>query len=97
MAELLRNWDCPAFLLVAGGSSILAGDAPNDAAGWSCGLGDDNATQRGVLARYLSDWGMSVTTADSGERALFRRLSVFAGGWTLADAGSVCAVLCVPV
>ncbi|HYB16095.1 MAG TPA: LuxR C-terminal-related transcriptional regulator [Streptosporangiaceae bacterium] len=29
---------------------------------------------------------------DSGERALFRRLSVFAGGWTLADVGSVCAV-----
>jgi predicted ATPase/DNA-binding NarL/FixJ family response regulator len=29
---------------------------------------------------------------DSGERALFRRLSVFAGGWTLADVGSVCDV-----
>ncbi len=29
---------------------------------------------------------------DAGERALFRSLSVFAGAWTLADAGSVCAV-----
>ena len=29
---------------------------------------------------------------DSGERGLFCRLSVFAGGWTLADAGSVCLV-----
>ena len=27
---------------------------------------------------------------DPGERALFRTLSVFAGGWTLADAASVC-------
>jgi thiamine biosynthesis lipoprotein len=28
MAGVLREWDCPSFLLVAGGSSILAGDAP---------------------------------------------------------------------
>jgi thiamine biosynthesis lipoprotein len=28
IAELLRQWDCPSFLLVAGGSSILAGDPP---------------------------------------------------------------------
>ena len=29
---------------------------------------------------------------DAGEGALFRKLSAFAGAWTLADAGSVCAV-----
>jgi predicted ATPase/DNA-binding NarL/FixJ family response regulator len=29
---------------------------------------------------------------DAGERAVFRRLSVFAGGWTLADVASVCAI-----
>jgi predicted ATPase/DNA-binding CsgD family transcriptional regulator len=29
---------------------------------------------------------------DQAERALFRRLSVFAGGWSLADAAIVCAV-----
>ena len=28
---------------------------------------------------------------DLGERALFRRLSVFAGGWTLADAAACAA------
>ena len=29
---------------------------------------------------------------DPGEQAVFRRLSVFAGGWTLADVASVCAI-----
>ena len=61
MAELLCEWDCPSFLLVAGGSSILAGAAPGDAAGWSCGLGDDNATQRLFLAHEsLSGSGLAV-------------------------------------
>jgi thiamine biosynthesis lipoprotein len=61
MGELLRNWDCHSFLLVAGGSSILAGAAPGGAAGWSCGLGDDNATQRLFLAHEsLSGSGLAV-------------------------------------
>ena len=46
MAEVLCEWDCPAILLVAGGSSILAGDAPPGTPGWSCGLGDDSSLQR---------------------------------------------------
>jgi FAD:protein FMN transferase len=61
MAELLRSWDCTSYLLVAGGSSILAGDAPHDAAGWSCGLGDDNAPQRLMLTHTsLSGSGLAV-------------------------------------
>jgi thiamine biosynthesis lipoprotein len=61
MAELLRSWDCPSFLLVAGGSSILSGSPPKDTAGWSCGLGDDHATQRFFLTyASLSGSGLAV-------------------------------------
>ena len=61
MAELLRSRDCLSFLVVAGGSSILAGDAPKDSPGWSCGLGEDNATQRLFLRHAsLSGSGLAV-------------------------------------
>jgi thiamine biosynthesis lipoprotein len=61
MAEVLREWDCPAFLLVAGGSSILAGEPPAGTAGWSCGLGDDNSPQRFWLKNgSLSGSGLAV-------------------------------------
>ena len=61
MAEVLREWSCPAFLLVAGGSSILAGNAPAETAGWSCGLGDDNSPQRFWLKNSsLSGSGLAV-------------------------------------
>ena len=33
MAEELADWNCPSFLLVAGGSSILAGEPPPKAPG----------------------------------------------------------------
>jgi thiamine biosynthesis lipoprotein len=60
-AEIMREWDCPAFLLVAGGSSILAGDSPAGAAGWSCGLGENNSTDRYWLAQCsLSGSGLAV-------------------------------------
>ena len=49
---------------------------------------DVPARQRAL--RSAITW--SYDLLDPGERAVFRRLSVFAGGWTLADAGGVCAV-----
>jgi len=61
MAELLREWSCPAFLLVAGGSSILAGEAPAARPGWSCGLGEDNSPCRYWLKNVsLSGSGLAV-------------------------------------
>ena len=61
MAAELTEWDCPAFLLVAGGSSILAGEAPPDSAGWSVGLGEDNSEPRYLLKRCaLSGSGVAV-------------------------------------
>jgi len=61
MAEILREWSCPAFLLVAGGSSILAGDAPAGTAGWDCGLGEDHSPHRYFLKNSsLSGSGLAV-------------------------------------
>jgi thiamine biosynthesis lipoprotein len=85
-AELIREWDCTAFLLVAGGSSILAGDAPTELPGWSCGLGDDNARQRFFLTHAsLSGSGLEV----QGEHILDPRTGRAAArqnrAWVLAD------------
>jgi thiamine biosynthesis lipoprotein len=61
MAEVLGEWDCPAFLIVAGGSSILAGDSPPDLTGWSCGLGDNDSPHRLLLKNCsLSGSGLAV-------------------------------------
>lgn len=86
MAEVLREWSCPAFLLVAGGSSILAGSAPAGLAGWSCGLGEDNSPRRYWLKNAsLSGSGLAVKGRHildprTGQPA--RRLS---RAWALCD------------
>jgi len=61
MAEVLREWSCESFLLVAGGSSILAGNAPPGTAGWLCGLADDQSPRRYRLNHCsLSGSGLAV-------------------------------------
>jgi FAD:protein FMN transferase len=86
MAEFFSEWDCPAFLLVAGGSSVVAGDAPPDTSGWSCGLGDDNSPLRHQLKNTsLSGSGLAVKGAHildprTGEPATLRSRA-----WALAD------------
>ena len=89
MAELLRHWDCPSFFLVAGGSSILAGDPPPNVPGWSCGLGEDDSSQRFFLTHAsLSGSGVAVKGTHildprTGRPALRQNRA-----WVLADTAS---------
>jgi predicted ATPase/class 3 adenylate cyclase len=53
--------------------------------------GSRTALPRQQTLRAMIDW--SHETLSEGERALFRRLSVFAGGWTFEAAEAVCADL----
>ncbi|MEI6192817.1 MAG: FAD:protein FMN transferase [Verrucomicrobiota bacterium] len=89
MAEVLREWDCPSFLLVAGGSSILAGEPPAGAPGWSCGLGEDHSPQRYWLANgSLSGSGLAVQGRhifDPRTGAAARRIN---RAWAFADSAA---------
>jgi predicted ATPase/class 3 adenylate cyclase len=51
--------------------------------------GSRSALPRQQTLQALIDWSYNLLT--EGERALFRRLSVFAGGWTLEAAEEVCS------
>jgi FAD:protein FMN transferase len=89
MAELLFRWDCRSFLLIAGGSSVLAGDPPADSPGWSCGLGEDDASHRFFLTHAsLSGSGLAVKGPHildprNGHPASRRRRA-----WALADSAA---------
>jgi predicted ATPase/DNA-binding XRE family transcriptional regulator len=51
--------------------------------------GDRGALPRHQTMRALIDWSYDLLSAD--ERALFRKLSIFAGGFTLETAAAVCS------
>jgi thiamine biosynthesis lipoprotein len=86
MAEELRDWECRAVLLVAGGSSILAGDSPGDAPGWSSGLGEDDAEYRIWLANgSLSGSGLAVKGQHIVDPRTGRPIESRSRVWALAD------------
>ena len=86
MVQELADWDCSAFLLNAGGSSILAGQPPPNTPGWSVGLGEDNAEPR----FWLKECSLSGSgTAVKGDHILDPRtgepVRVRARAWALAS------------
>ena len=89
VAELLKMWECDSFLVVAGGSSIVAGDPPPGAAGWTCGVGEGDAKRELRLANAaLSGSGLAV----KGSHILDPRTGSAAPrqrrAWALADSGA---------
>ena len=89
IGELLRDWDCQSFLLVAGGSSILAGDQPPGQAGWSCGLGADDSSQRILLTQAsLSGSGLAVKGTHIFDPRTGRPALRQNRAWVLADTAS---------
>ena len=86
MAELLREWACHSFLLVAGGSSVLAGEPPLETTGWSCGLGDDHSRQRFFLKNVsLSGSGLAVKGAHIFDPRTGQPVLRQNRAWALAD------------
>ena len=51
MAEELTEWSVASFLLVSGGSSVLAGEAPPGAPGWKVGVGEEPGGNEFYLVR----------------------------------------------
>lgn len=60
-ADILNEWGVPAYMLVSGGSSILAAEAPQGMLGWNVGLGDEVVKSRWWMRHgSLSGSGTSV-------------------------------------
>lgn len=100
IAEILNEWGVPSFLLVAAGSSVLAGEAPEGMQGWNTGLGDEVVKQRWWLRHgSLSGSGIAVqghhiTDPRTGQPAALRhRAWAFASKAAMSDAISTAAMV----
>ncbi len=99
-AQILHEWDVPAYLLVAAGSSVLAGDPPEGLTGWNTGLGDEVVKSRWWLRNgSLSGSGIAVQghhiiDPRSGQPSMLRhRAWAFASKAAMSDAMSTAAMV----
>ncbi|HYG22925.1 MAG TPA: FAD:protein FMN transferase [Verrucomicrobiae bacterium] len=89
MAEELADWGCPSFLLVAGGSSILAGNPPSGMPGWSCGLGESETDLRLLLQHCsLSGSGLAVKGAHILDPRIGKPVTDRGRAWALTSSAA---------
>lgn len=96
----LAEWGVSSFLWVAGGSSVLAGEAPQGMKGWNVGLGDEVVKSRWWL-RHASlsgsgtaAQGQHIVDPRTGKAASIRhRAWAFSAKASMGDALSTAAML----
>jgi thiamine biosynthesis lipoprotein len=101
MAATLAEWECRAFLLIAGGSSVLAGAAPAGTSGWDAGLGLPGGGARRFALTHSSlggsgifEQGRHIMDPRTGQPAQLRdRAWAFAQHAALSDALSTAAMV----
>ena len=90
MAEELAEWECPAYLLIAGGSSILAGAPPLGMRGWDSGVGEGAESRRyGLAYGSLSGSGIAVKGAHIFDPRTGEPAAVRARAWAFAPTAAV--------
>lgn len=97
---ILADWGVASYLLVAGGSSVLAGEAPVGKKGWNTGLGDEVVKSRWWLRHGslsgsgLAAQGQHIVDPRSGRAAAIRhRAWAIAAKASIGDALSTAAML----
>ena len=100
LVTILNEWGVTSFLMVAGGSSVLAGEAPQGMTGWNTGLGDEVVKSRWWLRHgSLSGSGVAVQGQHiidprTGQAASVRhRAWAFANKASMGDALSTAAMI----
>ena len=101
MAAELADWECGAYLLIAGGSSVLAGAAPPGTAGWDAGLGLPGGVARRFALTHGSlsgsgvfEQGRHILDPRTGQPAQLRdRAWAFAPAAAASDALSTAAMV----
>jgi len=101
LAATLAEWECGAFLLIAGGSSVLAGAAPAGTSGWDAGLGLPGGVARRFALTHSSlggsgifEQGRHILDPRTGKPAQGRdRAWAFAQQAALSDALSTAAMV----